>query len=45
MDKPLSILAKTLLLGAGGLAVLAGPILFLLPTQTATYFAWTIKHP
>ena len=45
MDKSLSLSTKLLLLGAGGLAVVAGPILFLFPTQTATYFAWTIKHP
>lgn len=45
MEKPLSLSTKLLLLGAGGLAVVAGPILFLFPTQTATYFAWTIKHP
>lgn len=45
MEKPLSFPTKLLLIGAGGLAVLAGPILFLFPTQTATYFAWTIKHP
>jgi len=45
MEKSLSFSAKLLLLGAGGLAVVAGPILFLFPTQTATYFAWTIKHP
>jgi hypothetical protein len=45
MEKPLSLSAKLLLIGAGGLAAVAGPILFLFPTQTATYFAWTIKHP
>ncbi len=45
MDKPLSTLAKLLLLGAGGLAVVAGPVLFLFPGQTQSYFAWTIKHP
>ncbi len=45
MEKSLSFSTKLLLLGAGGLAVVAGPILFLFPTQTATYFAWTIKHP
>lgn len=45
MEKPLSLAAKLLLLGAGGLAVVAGPILFLFPTQTEAYFAWTIKHP
>ena len=45
MEKSLSFSTKLLLLGAGGLAVVAGPILFLFPSQTATYFAWTIKHP
>lgn len=45
MDKPLSTLAKLLLIGAGGLAVVVGPVLFLFPDQTAGYFAWTIKHP
>ncbi len=45
MEKPLSLAAKLLLFGAGGLAFVAGPILFLFPTQTETYFAWTIKHP
>src|SRR5436190_22768909 len=45
MDKPLSLFAKLLLLSAGGLAVLAGPILFLFPNDTAAYFAWSIKHP
>jgi hypothetical protein len=34
MDKPRSVAAKLLLLGAGGLVVIAGPILFLPPTQT-----------
>jgi hypothetical protein len=45
MEKPLSLAAKLLLLGAGGLAFVAGPILFLFPTQTESYFAWTIRHP
>ncbi len=45
MEKSLSFSTKLLLIGAGGLAVVAGPILFLFPTQTAAYFAWTIKHP
>jgi hypothetical protein len=45
MDKPLSLFAKIVLLGAGGLAVVAGPILFLFPYDTAAYFAWTIAHP
>jgi len=45
MDKSLSLFAKAVLAGAGGLAVVAGPILWLFPEQTAAYFAWTIKHP
>src|SRR5512141_415868 len=45
MEKQLSSAARLLLLGAGGLAFVAGPILFLFPTQTTAYFAWTIKHP
>ena len=45
MERSLSLPTKFLLIGAGGLAFVAGPILFLFPAQTATYFAWTIKHP
>lgn len=45
MDKSLSFLAKLLLVSAGGLAVIAGLVLFLFPTQTASYFAWAIKNP
>src|SRR5262245_59869676 len=45
MDKSLSLFAKAVLAGAGGLAVVAGPILWLFPEQTAVYFAWAIKHP
>ena len=45
MDKSLTFFAKAVLAGAGGLAVVAGPILWLFPEQTATYFAWTIKQP
>ncbi len=45
MDKSLSLPVQILLIGAGGLAVIAGPVLYLLPHDTATYFAWTIKHP
>ncbi|HEY3475517.1 MAG TPA: hypothetical protein VGK56_12965, partial [Anaerolineales bacterium] len=45
MDKPLSLAAKLLLLGAGGLALVAGPILIFFPAQTDSYFAWTIRHP
>lgn len=45
MDKPLSYFAKLVLLGAGGLALVAGPILYFFPNDTASYFAWTIQHP
>jgi hypothetical protein len=45
MEKKLSLLAKLLLIGAGGLAAVAGPILWLFPSQTHTYFAWTIGNP
>lgn len=45
MDKPLSSFAKLLLLGAGALAIVTGPVLYLFPNDTATYFAWTIQHP
>jgi hypothetical protein len=45
MDKRLSTFSKLVLLGAGGLAILAGPVLYLFPNDTASYFAWTIKHP
>ncbi|HKY54202.1 MAG TPA: hypothetical protein VJM08_07855 [Anaerolineales bacterium] len=45
MDKPLSTFSKIVLLGAGALAVVAGPILYLFPNDTETYFAWTIQHP
>lgn len=45
MDKPLSYFAKLVLLGAGGLAVVAGPVLYFFPENTASYFAWTIQHP
>ena len=45
MDKSLSVPVQLLLIGAGGLAVIAGPVLYLLPHDTAKYFAWTIKHP
>lgn len=45
MDKPLSSFAKLVLVGAGGLAIVAGPVLYLFPKDTSTYFAWTIQHP
>jgi hypothetical protein len=44
MDRPLTTFARLLLFGAGGLAVVAGPILFLWPQGTDTYFAWHIQH-
>jgi len=45
MEPPLSLFAKLVLLGAGGLAVVAGPILYLFPHDTPTYFAWPIANP
>ena len=45
MDKPLSTFTKLVLLSAGALAAIAGPILYLFPNDTGTYFAWTIQHP
>ncbi len=45
MEKPLSTFARLVLLGAGGLAVVAGPVLYFFPYDTASYFAWTIQHP
>ena len=45
MDKPLSPIARLVLLGAGALAIVAGPVLYLLPQHTAAYFAWHIQHP
>lgn len=45
MDEPLSPLARIVLLSAGALAIIAGPVLYLLPEHTAVYFAWHIKHP
>lgn len=45
MDRPLSLFAKLVLIGAGGLAIVVGPVLYLFPNDTATYFAWTINHP
>jgi hypothetical protein len=44
MEKSLNGLARVLLLGAGGLAAVAGPILFLWPQGTDVYFAWHITH-
>jgi hypothetical protein len=44
-EHPLDLATKLVLLGAGGLAVIAGPVLYLLPGETATYFAWKIAHP
>ena len=45
MDKLLSSFAKLVLLGAGGLAVIAGPVLYFFPSDTEAYFAWTIRQP
>lgn len=45
MDVPLSWPARAVLAGAGLLAVVAGPVLFLFPHDTPVYFAWTIEHP
>lgn len=45
MDKPLTLFSKLVLLGAGGLAIVAGPVLYFFPYNTETYFAWTIAHP
>lgn len=45
MDRPLSSFAKLVLLGAGALAIITGPVLYLFPGNTAAYFAWTIQHP
>jgi len=45
MESPLSLFAKLVLLGAGGLAVIAGPVLYFFPRDTATYFAWAIANP
>jgi hypothetical protein len=38
----LTPLTKALLYGAGALAVIAGPVLFLFPADTDVYFAWEI---
>jgi hypothetical protein len=45
MEPSLSRPAKALLLGAGLLSLVAGPVLFLFPNLTNIYFAWTIKNP
>lgn len=45
MDKSLSTFSKLVLLGAGGLAIVAGPVLYFFPNGTESYFAWTIAHP
>ncbi|MBI4788797.1 MAG: hypothetical protein HY782_17330 [Chloroflexi bacterium] len=45
MNQSLSMPVKLLLLGAGLLSIVTGPVLFLLPNQTSVYFAWTIKNP
>jgi len=45
VDKPLTLFSRLVLIGAGGLAILAGPVLYFFPYNTETYFAWTIAHP
>jgi hypothetical protein len=45
MDKPLSLPVKLLLLGAGIISLIAGPVLYLFPRHTSVYFAWTIQAP
>jgi hypothetical protein len=45
MDKSLSLFARMVLLGAGVLALVAGPALFFFPYDTERYFAWAISHP
>jgi hypothetical protein len=45
MDDRLSTSACLLILAAGIVSFLAGPVLYLFPSDTATYFAWTIQHP
>jgi hypothetical protein len=44
---PASLLRQTtiVLWGAGALAVIAGPILFVFPGDTGSYFAWKIGNP
>ncbi len=44
MDHDLLAPTRIVLLGAGMLAVVAGPILFLFPDDTGTYFAWHIGN-
>src|SRR5437899_7711210 len=36
---------RIVLWGAGALAVVAGPVLFLFPNDTGSYFAWKIGNP
>ena len=45
MHNSLSMPVKLLLLGAGLLSIVTGPVLFLFPNHTALYFAWAIKNP
>jgi hypothetical protein len=40
----LTPLTRVVLYGAGALAVVAGPVLFLFPDDTDSYFAWEIKN-
>lgn len=42
---PLLKATKIVLWGAGALAVVAGPVLFLFPDDTGSYFAWKIGNP
>ena len=41
----LSAPMKGLLASSGVLALVAGPVLYLFPYDTGSYFAWTIRHP
>ena len=44
-EPPLRAATKVVLYGAGALAVIAGPVLFLFPADTGSYFAWKIGNP
>jgi hypothetical protein len=44
-ESPLLQTTKVVLWGAGALAVIAGPILYLFPDDTGSYFAWKIGNP
>ena len=45
MEKSMALPVRLVLLGAGLLSIITGPVLFLLPNSTDVYFAWTIKNP